>query len=70
MKDLRCWADLFGILYQCPVGKRLPECPLKSIDKLSYKSRVAWMEALNDEEKHSLLQHHYERTSHRVNEAI
>ncbi len=57
MKD---FTDTYGILYNCPVGKRYQACPIRKAENLSFKDKVQWFNSLCDEEKSDIQKHHVE----------
>lgn len=49
---------VYGILYNCPFGRRRVSCPLYDKDHLSLEEKFKWFEALPAEEKNNLANHH------------
>ncbi|QGY46492.1 hypothetical protein GM418_23360 [Maribellus comscasis] len=56
---------LFGILYSCPAGKRLPDYPVKGFDHLSPKEKFDFVDEIEKEELLSLLNYHYKCSKER-----
>ncbi|WP_372645016.1 hypothetical protein, partial [Ancylomarina sp.] len=51
-------STIFGILYSCPTGERNQECPVKSLDHLSFQEKVDWFKDLSEDERRALAQKH------------
>lgn len=51
---------LYGILFECPVGKRNKDCPLIEVDYLSFRDKLIWIEKYNYELKVQIINHHKE----------
>ena len=52
-------SDIYGIAFGCPkANNRDNDCPLLEIDHLSYKEKIAWIDALKEEKKEFILRHH------------
>lgn len=49
---------LYGIAYNCPLHHRLQDCPVKQLVHLPFKERVVCINALSQEEKENILEHH------------
>jgi hypothetical protein len=52
-------APFYGNLYNCPVGRRLPDCPVYSRDHLSFKEKVYWFDGLKPAERKAMAEHHH-----------
>lgn len=50
----------YGILFDCPVGKRLKDCPFYMKDHLSFKEKIQWIDGLNQNEQESIINYHIE----------
>ena len=50
--------ELYGLAYACPHNDRKGDCPLKVIEKLSFKQKVLWINRLSKDEKEIILEHH------------
>jgi hypothetical protein len=60
--------DIYGILFDCPAGDRLRDCPNRKVEKLSFKGKLRWFDNLNYEEKSNLHKHHIECSNKRGKE--
>ncbi len=50
--------DLYGLVYECPNGRRKDSCPFKEIEMLSFRGKVEWIKKLRDTDKKSICVHH------------
>ena len=59
--------DFFRILYRCPAGERLTDCPIYEKDFLSLKNKFQWFTELLKERKDAIMNYHIEcsKKSHR-----
>ena len=53
-----CESTIYGILYSCPAGKRNQECPIMSLNHLSFQEKVDWFKDLSEEERRTIVQKH------------
>ncbi|MBN2597449.1 hypothetical protein [Labilibaculum sp.] len=58
---------IYGILYSCPAGERNMECPIKSLDHLSFYDKIEWIDGLKMEERQAINQEHWFCSSKRKN---
>lgn len=58
---------IYGILYSCPAGERNKECPIRSLDHLSFHDRVDLIEGLKVEERSAICRYHWICSSKRKN---
>lgn len=59
--------SIYGILYNCPAGKRRTDCPLKKVGHLSFQAKLTWLEKLEQEKKNLILKHHFECSTSKIN---
>lgn len=52
------WSNYYGILYNCPAGKPMEDCPFNSIEKLSFTDKIDWFEKLPELEKEKIINEH------------
>jgi hypothetical protein len=52
-------APFYGNLYDCPVGKRLPDCPVYAKDHLSFKEKIYWFDGLTSAERKAITEYHH-----------
>ena len=57
-KNLAELQSIYGIAYGCPKMKRVSDCPLRAIEKLSFYEKVEWLNKLDSETKERILKHH------------
>jgi len=50
--------NLYGLAYDCLHRIRKNNCPLKSIDSLSFQEKVNWIDELSEERKRSIWEQH------------
>lgn len=50
--------DYYGVLFDCPAGERLVNCPMRRIEHFSIRSRILWFESLSHLEKREIIEHH------------
>jgi hypothetical protein len=55
---MSCHAQFYGNLYDCPVGRRLPDCPVYSKEDLSFKEKVNWFDGLQPAEQKAMEEYH------------
>ncbi len=58
---------IYGILYSCPAGERIEECPIRSLDHLSFHDKVDLIDGLSEDEKTAISQEHWRCSSKRKN---
>ena len=59
------FADLYGILYDCPAGNRCQDCPVENIANLTFKDKMYWFDKLSQEEKGNIYKQHIECSNKR-----
>ena len=59
------YSSFYGIMYCCPVGERLSNCPMKVADHLDFKGRLTWFRLQNPSEKFRIIQHHLDCSCNR-----
>lgn len=62
--------NIYGILYNCPTGKRGTDCPLGKVGHLSFQEKVIWLEKLDQKKKDLILKHHVECSANRINSCL
>jgi hypothetical protein len=55
MKD---FTNFYGIIYKCPVEKRLPNCPINDVENFLFIDKLQWFEKFTYEEKSKIIKHH------------
>ena len=61
------FTGLYGIFYNCPVGDRCEDCPIKEIENMSFKDKLKWFEKQNNKMKKEIYKHHFECSKIRCN---
>ena len=61
---------IYGIAYDCPVGKRNNNCPFKGVSDFSFKEKIDWIEGLTKENWKAIVVHHMECSSRRENNLL
>ncbi len=51
-------SDYLGILFYCPVGERVQNCPLQTKELHSFHEKWLWFEALTEVERDTVINHH------------
>lgn len=64
LSDKKIW--VYGLLYACPEGQPLPDCPLEKYRKLSDKEKLSILENFTDEEVEKIIRNHNQCLLHRV----
>ena len=59
--------SIYGILYNCPTGKRRTDCPLAKVGHLSFQAKLNWLEKHSQEKKDLILKHHLECSAKKKN---
>lgn len=52
------YLNFYGSLYDCPYGKRLPDCPVKPMENKPFEEKFEWFESLPKQEKDFINKHH------------
>jgi hypothetical protein len=52
------FSAFYGVLYECPAGNRLADCPIYGMDHISFKEKIEWFENLSDAEKSTIVCYH------------
>ena len=52
--------QFYGVLFSCPAGKMLTDCPLCKVYHLTFKEKIQWFDGLNYEKQESIINHHIE----------
>lgn len=54
----KCYSNYFGLIFKCPVESELNECVYKNIRRLPSKEKIAFYNALTEDEKKILIEKH------------
>jgi hypothetical protein len=57
---LNNYLDFLGNLYDCPFGRRMPDCPMYPLKYDSFKEKLEWFGNLPKENKDMIVGHHQE----------
>lgn len=49
---------LYGLAYECPLFIRIDHCPFSSIQHLSFKEKVDWIDKLSIDKQRSIFNQH------------
>jgi len=49
---------IFGCAYDCPLQKRVQDCPFNEIEHLSFKEKIIWLKSICIKKKESINKQH------------
>jgi len=53
-----CYSNYFGLIFKCPVESELNGCVYKKLRRLPSKEKIAYYNALTEDEKKVLIEKH------------
>jgi hypothetical protein len=53
-----CYSNYFGLIFKCPVESELYGCVYKKLRRLPSKEKIAYYNALTEDEKKVLIEKH------------
>ncbi len=60
------YLSFYGTLYECPYGRRLPDCPVKQVENKPFGEKYEWFESHTKQEKDSIVAHHQQCSAKRA----
>ena len=66
----RSFANYYGLVFGCPVGKELHNCGYRIIRQMKTKDRIAYYETMAENQKDSLIKKHQKCLSVRENKTL
>jgi hypothetical protein len=54
----KSYTNYYGLIFGCPIGNELFECDYRVVRQLKTKERLAYYEAMTEEEKDALIEKH------------
>ena len=54
----KSYANYYGLIFGCPIGNELIDCDFRAVRQLKTKERLAYYEAMTEQEKDVLIEKH------------